>query len=822
MKLGMLSICVLAGAAFLDGPVAVAAAPAVSQADYSAAVRKITAETRWKPMAAYKAYLKYLDGMPGLDERMRHDLYRHLLRSAFAAGEEPYAKSLARFLAEPDGVHKTNALYNFLRELAKGKAPAIAETAKLLAAHGNKLAPQQRLAIHAALAESALHLDYDIEGFKEHLEACKAMTDPNAKDERSRARFESAKASTIVGMLGELMKYDLDQAQGLVHANTARFSKVQKLDLLKERVMAALFRKDRAAFDAALANYQKTPDAVARLRHYVEITRQLARDDQDAAEKILRAALKDPAYNDAHRHKLLSMLRGLNRVRSFNYGFHSPGSYRRFKSLAQEDLAVVERGLAQGTIKRDYNLAINTYFDIAGTSADFGDHAFAQAMLSEARRDYPLDYRFVPLALRLALRSSSIEQVQAVVTPILENPKEREDHKRFLKGVMHVYGGKPLGDFGAAVFGGAKASSADRLIMLRRVSEMLFYGGHYELCRKIHREIFSNMFTPPAFKSYEVKYVRNAPKTADAWARSEFYDKWDLMETRFVPYGEAYDISSGVDIGRHLKDAEKPEVDPTYRTGVHIVCDDFGLHIFVRCDDPGIEEVVLGKRKGDRLEQLLRPGEDAAYHMWFFGAAPVDIDDPWVVDWATPSKRYRMTRDYFKKDAAATADGFVAHTWIPWTAIYDKLPTNGNVWKFGMQRWGKARATLSGNVHELERALRLKFAFTPQELTSLKRTVAVMSFNRYNNIRRNKGEFIQTWNDKVLGDPEFYKAEVEGLIADLDAAGEKLMAPAPDAEIATIYEQIVPLWAEIDYVIADRRANYLKDRLLGLNADSSE
>jgi len=322
------------------------------------------------------------------------------------------------------------------------------------------------------------------------------------------------------------------------------------------------------------------------------------------------------------------------------------------------------------------------------------------------------------------------------------------------------------------------------------------------------------MFTPPAFKSYEVKYVKNAPKTADAWARSEFYDNWDLMETRFVPYGDGYDISSGVDIRRHLKDAEKPEVDPACRTGVHIVCDDFGLHIFVRCDDPDVEEVVLGKRKGDSLEMLLRPGEDAAYHMWFFGSPPVDIDDPWMVNWATPSKRYRMTYDFLKKDAAATADGFVAHTWIPWTAAYDKLPVDGNVWKFGMQRWGKARSTLSGNVHELERALRLKFAFTPQELTALKRTVAVMSFNRYDNIRRDRGEFIQTWNDEVLGDPDFYKVEVEGLIADLDAAGEKLTAPAPDAEIATIYDRYVPRWAEIRYVIADRRAAYLKRQLL--------
>ena len=51
MKPVMLSICMLIGAAFLNHAATAAETPTVSQADYSAALRKISAETRRKPMA---------------------------------------------------------------------------------------------------------------------------------------------------------------------------------------------------------------------------------------------------------------------------------------------------------------------------------------------------------------------------------------------------------------------------------------------------------------------------------------------------------------------------------------------------------------------------------------------------------------------------------------------------------------------------------------------------------------------------------------------------------------------------------------------------
>lgn len=793
-------------------PAQTPAAPAVLQADYNAAIGGINRSVNRKPKAAYEAFLKYLDETAGLAENMRMDLHHRILANAFVADAEGYAKHLLRFMAEPESPRKSNTLSALIRDFAKTSPAQLAEAEKLYAQYSARLTPQQRIAASADLACNGLRFAYDIDAFRAAFEQVRQTAAPEA-DENAALTWEKNIGDKLVNMLAALMPFDMDEAQTLMSANIARFDPGQRMVLAKARIQAALANKDRRAFDAALADFEKLPDPTARLAHYPEIARGIAGDDHDMAERILRHALQHPEYSTGQRQELLAQLCALNRPKAFEYGFYTPGAYEKYKALAGETLDMIGQALADGSTRQDRRLA-NLYYDFATTAADFGDYPFAETMLANARRNHPVDFAFVPLALRLALRSNTLEAVRGVVDPLLANEKENAANRTFLKAVLFIYQHKDFKLFDAEVYGDQTFTSADRMILIRRASEIFFRGGRYELCRLAHAEVFDNMFTPPAFKEYTVKSLPGAPRTADAWARSPFYNQWDQMETRFVPYGDGYDMGNTTDGKRHLKDAEPVSLPDEYRTGVHLAYDDTGLHIYIRCDDPAVAEVVRGERKGDGLELLFRPGEDAAYHSWYFGNPPTDNDEPHLVNWAAPTPRYRLTYDNFTKDATATAEAIVAHTFIPWIAFYDNLPINGNVWKFGMQRWGRHAATLNGSVHELARALTLKFAFTPAGLTTIKRNVAITAFNRYNTLRRNDGEFIQTWNDKVLGDPDFYKAELEALIADLDDAGKRLTAPAPDADIDALYARYVPLWAEIHYVIAERRNAYLKRQLL--------
>ena len=243
-----------------------------------------------------------------------------------------------------------------------------------------------------------------------------------------------------------------------------------------------------------------------------------------------------------------------------------------------------------------------------------------------------------------------------------------------------------------------------------------------------------------------------------------------------------------------------------------MVYDDLGVHIYLRANDPNVIEVEQGKRLGASLEWVLSPGDQNAYYWFYFKGIP-DNSDVHYVNWAAATKNYRLTYDVIFKDSTTTPEGYAAHVFIPWIGVYDKLPSADNVWRVGLQIKNGDFRTLSGHVHELHRGIIMDFSFTPEQRVALERQICIQAFNRYNNIRRNSGGRIQNWNDIQLGDRAFYKASLEEYIKELDEAGEKLMAPAPDSEIHAIFTKYAPQWAEINYVLEDKRADYLRDKL---------
>lgn len=776
---------------------------AVSVADFNAEMAKISKANRRKPMNELKAYREYLKNT-GLSDAQRLTLHQRIIPLAKAASHDEYKKAMSDLATIPASPQKTVVMVNIIKELAKTD---FSEAEKLLAVDPEQFNASNLIQIHENMAASALWNIDDPKKFISHFKALKEMADAEAKTDQQKNAFTSQKNRSQTALLGEYAKYDFTAAKKLFDDNKSLLDEQQTYAVNRAFAVAAIANRDRKAFDAEVKFLLAMPFSAAKINAIRETAEALGKLDDPAAEMLLRDELRNPKLDDKQRFELVLGIRSLNNVNAFDYGFPKQEGYAKYKALTEEMLVI----LAKGTVKPDGNIA-NFYFHTARTAYDFGDFKFSEEMLSKALDIQPANYTFITLSVQSALRKNDKAAVEATLKKIIDNPKENEANRTFSEAILFFDSGKPISEFDKA-FAEKKYSPEQKMLLLRKVSELMFKAGRYEVVRAISTEIKNNMFAPVEKKSYDVKYVKNAPKTADSWARSEHYGNWNAMETRFEAYGNGYDMSNDVDVKRHLKGAVQPVLDEANKTGVHVICDDEGVHIYVRCNDPAIQEVILGKRDAGSLEMYLKPGEDAAYHSWYFGALP-DVNEPHLVNWATPTKNYRMTYDFFTKDAVTTPDGVVAHTYIPWMMFYDKLPVGGNVWKFGMQRWGKDARTLSGNVHDLEQMLELKFAFTPAQMTALKRNVAISAFNRYNKIRQNKGGFIQTWNDSVLGDQAFYKSELEGMIAELDEAGVKLMSPAPDSEINGIFEKYVPLWGEISYVIADKRKSYLKKQLL--------
>ncbi len=799
-------------------PLVAAEIEPLPQAEYNQSVNTIHRTHNARPLQAFAAYTNfYATAAARLTPNMRIDLLRRTLYQGLSAGEpghEPYLQ----LLLDDEAEHlKPAAIRSLLLDLSKRDrhGDEAARQLYLNARITALLPPVEQINIEAALGANAIRYLDDFGDFSACTDALEKIVAraTAGSDERETALLQQRIGDAIVSVLTALMPYTPEVVAKLATTHDKLLSDGQRANLMREQVLAAIAKRSRSDFETALANFEKLADDASRYPNYTPIARAINRDDPGTARQLLQRALQTPSYNAAQRYALAWDLALLQRPGAFQYGFFDEGSYERFKADALAALAILQEALADESLKPDRRIA-GHYHDIALTAADFGDYPWAYEMLALARENYPHDNHFMPLAVRLAIHTDTLEAVTELLEPLIAHYENNDTQRHLLKAILHLYRQQSFDGFDDFVFAGSEIEAAERMVVIRCASELLFRGGRYDLSRLAHSEVVDKMFTPVVAKRYQVRWEPDCPKTADAWARSPHYQNWEQMEQRFVPYGDGYDMNNDTDAKRHLKTATPPTVPADYRTGVDFVCDERGLHIFVRCDTPEIAAIRDGQTKGDGLELLFRPGTNAAYHSWYFAALPYDVTDKHRVEWASPSPRYRLTADHFLKDGAITAEALIGHTLIPWIAFHDNLPLDGHTWRFGLQRWGKHSATLNGSVHELARALELDFTLPPAAAAAIQRAVATAAFQRYKQIRDNKGDFILQWQDKLLGDPDFYAAEVAPLIESLDAAGVRLMAPAAEDEIAALYREFVPQWAEINHLIANRRDAWNRRALL--------
>ena len=775
----------------------------VSRQDFQSAVRSMRRGERWgryqQSVKKMKEYLKTHQ----LSGYQRLLLLEYITVASSKLDEKNYAEALAAFRKLPESRQKKRVLSYDLIKMIMSLNFRAAE--KLYRKESAGIDAYSRLTLLQEFAKSALWTLDDKKTFDLYFAKVKSLANPDAGNKGKAARFESRRKAALAKLIGELSNYDPAAADQLLAANLSLFNNSTLCSIRSAFARSAVAFEDRPRFDAELAELKKLPLSQGKVTAFLEIANSLWRIDRDLGEKLLRDEIKNDKPSFEQRFALLSGIMRLRRISGFNYGFSSDYSYQKFRSLVKE----MEAAIDHGKLKKNNTIA-SFYNTVAVTAFDYGDYKNGAKAIAEAYDIWPSNLGIAFLAAESAMRLKERARAKTILEAIIANKRTRPDDRRVAEALLFLNSGGSVKDVEKA-WADSSLAPAKKMVLLRKVSTKLYRLGRYDEVRILDAMV-NKMFVPLIKKKYTCKYIPDCPKNADSWAHSQYYNDWDGMETRFAPYGDGYGINNATDIKYHLKGAKRPKTDPDYRTGVQIIYDDQGVHIFVRCNDPEIKKVVLGEKSGGSLEFLLKPGENSAYHSWYFNLP--GTEDPHVVNWETPSKYYRLTYDYFKKDSAVTPDGVVAHTFIPWIMFYDRLPGDSNQWLFGMERFGRCRLSLSGLVHEMGRTVRLNFNFSKQQLTNLKKNICLAIFNKYEKIRKAKRGTVLIWQDDVLGDPEFFKTELEPLLHQLDEEGGKLKDSANDADINAIFAKFVPLWAEINYVVADKRKQYLKNKLI--------
>lgn len=563
--------------------------------------------------------------------------------------------------------------------------------------------------------------------------------------------------------------------------------------------VSALKRSDTKTYEKLKEQTLVLPFGQTRTRIVDQLCRAAS---QTEAKELLNAELKNPAISDQQKFNLLSKIRNYGKsVSWFQRGFCHQNAYQDWRKMTDEMIALDAADPKKKLANFDF------YRNNANTAFGYGDFDFAGGQIAEAvsrNRSGSMD-----VAMMYDLWKQDLPHLKQLIHSELEAAANKNDTKLFLRAILLFAEGKTWKDFDSA-FAAEKLSDEQKMKLLRRVSELFYRAKQYAVCRDIYDGIKKNLFVDLSPKSYAVSYQDHPPRTADGFVRTPMYQDWKHMETRFVPYGDNVNIDHNTDAARLLKTAVQPTIPSDWKTGIYAVCDATGLHLFIRCDDPRIEEVVTGKRSGGSLECTFRPGEEKPYNMWFFNDLPQGKDEV-NIDFASATPRYRLTNDHFVRDAISTPEGIVAHTFIPWIAFYDDLPSKGKPWHFGLQRWCSGEGggqTISGQVHELGRMLQLQFRFTPAQEKAIKRHLCLTAFNRFKNSKT-----LPVWrDDSELGDPEFYEKELAAYVKELNEAGKELSNP--NADYHMLFLKYGAQWAEFEYTVAEKRKNYLKKKLM--------
>ncbi len=619
------------------------------------------------------------------------------------------------------------------------------------------------------------------------------------------------------GALGNALSVGIDmdpsKVLAIMDANMAILDDGAVNNVNKALAQYAIDYKDREAFDE-IFNKVKAYPLEKRIAHYSDLLAMLYKFDADTAVAAVEAELANKALTPEQRTRYLAVLRNFYTPAIFNYGFSDGGQYGKYRKVIKEQLAIE----AANKDNRACSISDQGWFiSLIERVIHFEDVAFAEELidLRFARRqdEGALYYQ---RARARALKGDTFGAIADLKARLACRGTNTEAETNTTMRVIAFLSGEGINGFNK-VAAGKTLTAAERLAALRKTSRILFNYGRYEDCQTIMDEILKNLYSPLTTKIHKATYVLQCPKTADGFVSSKFYNEWDKMETSFYPYGDAFNESSATDEKRHLKSAVKPEIDPLYRTGIRVLYDADAVHIYFRCDDPKIEEVNLGKRNAGELELFFAPGGlDVPYHTIFFSGLP-KTDNPHDCEWAMPSKTYKRNCDVFTKDAVLTKEGVVAHLAIPWIYYYKNLPINGKMWNLGCLRSSPAGLyTIGGIVHELSRGMKIAFDFKPGELAAMKKRLSIQAYNNYTAFKNDDRKAARMWNDPLLGDPAFYEKEIAPLLEELDKAGEAMIKAEETKEkinIDEIFEKYLPLWAELQYEISDRRANYLREKL---------
>lgn len=308
---------------------------------------------------------------------------------------------------------------------------------------------------------------------------------------------------------------------------------------------------------------------------------------------------------------------------------------------------------------------------------------------------------------------------------------------------------------------------------------------------------------------YVCEVVEQAPIGVYGWKHSALIKDPARREARFEAYNQKAAALLINDVNT-VRDAATAKPSDTCGVSFFMVADKRGLHTYIESRDARVDEVLAGLQNGGMFEMYVQPGDGQFYHQWMIDVNPFKVQ---FVDWMSPHKNYRPLRDSMTCEVAPIPEGFGIAMSIPWAALYDVLPADGDEWPFGVIPWTRDGGFTwgSGQVHELNRFGRIQFKGINAMLPKIKQQIVMHAWGKYTRESSNIKTF---WNDEQRGDRAFEEAVLIPFVEQLEAYGAEVKVDMDAATVEKLFDKAVPAWNEFDFAVANLRETYLKQKLL--------
>ena len=304
-------------------------------------------------------------------------------------------------------------------------------------------------------------------------------------------------------------------------------------------------------------------------------------------------------------------------------------------------------------------------------------------------------------------------------------------------------------------------------------------------------------------KVYECRYMANAPYGVTAWSQSEMVKTGTGKESRFVPYNSAAARGLILDATAVRDVNGDPELQGR-ETSFYMVYDSKGWYIYIHCQEPQIQKFV-DEGKDVALEVFFCPGlERVPYYQMIVSQLTNKVTH---YDWGMPHRHYRPLKDSVRTESLPLNSGFATFIFVPWEGLYDRLPLNGDSWRFSLMRWGPS-VTWGGKVHDTGNfgLVRFQPPAASQSLAIETRLLRAAWF-RFKAVAKKTATF---WSDEELGDLDFYNGTLKPVIDQYTALGKSLGEPDGwDAATVRKGQSILSDWMEFQYKVAELRTEYL-------------